>query len=34
MPEYDWVWGYPYAWAMIMLTALIPLAIFRWRKWI
>jgi magnesium transporter len=34
MPEYDWTYGYPFGWAMIILTALIPLAIFRWRKWI
>jgi magnesium transporter len=34
MPEYDWSWGYQFGWAMILLTALIPLAIFRWRKWI
>lgn len=32
--EYDWSWGYQFGWAMIVLTALIPLAIFRWRKWI
>jgi magnesium transporter len=34
IPEYDWAWGYPYAWLMILVTALIPLAVFRWRKWI
>jgi magnesium transporter len=34
MPEYDWSWGYQFGWAMILLTALIPLLIFRWRKWI
>jgi magnesium transporter len=32
--EYDWSWGYQFGWAMIILTTLIPLAIFRWRKWI
>jgi len=32
--EYDWSWGYQFGWAMILLTTLIPLAIFRWRKWI
>jgi magnesium transporter len=32
--EYDWSWGYQFGWAMIVLTTLIPLAIFRWRKWI
>ena len=34
IPEYDWHWGYAFGWAMIVLTTLIPLAIFRWRKWI
>jgi len=34
IPEYDWSWGYQFGWAMILLTTLIPLAIFRWRKWI
>jgi magnesium transporter len=34
IPEYDWAWGYPFGWALIILTAVIPLAIFRWRKWI
>lgn len=34
IPEYDWAWGYQFGWALIILTTLIPLAIFRWRKWI
>ena len=34
MPEYDWSYGYAYWLRQIALTALIPLAIFRWRKWI
>ena len=34
MPEYDWSWGYPYGLALIVLTAIIPLAIFKWRNWI
>ncbi|HVY16051.1 MAG TPA: magnesium transporter CorA family protein [Rhodopila sp.] len=34
MPEYDWVWGYEWGWGLIILTTIIPLAIFRWRKWI
>jgi magnesium transporter len=32
--EYDWAWGYQFGWALVILTTLIPLAIFRWRKWI
>jgi magnesium transporter len=34
MPEYDWAWGYPYGLGLIVLTAVIPLAIFRWRNWV
>ena len=34
MPEYDWVWGYPYALAMIALSAVLPLVWFKWRGWI
>ncbi len=34
MPEYDWALGYPFGLSMIVLTAMIPLAIFRWRNWI
>ncbi len=34
MPEYDWALGYPFGLSMIVFTALIPLAIFRWRNWI
>jgi magnesium transporter len=34
IPEYDWAWGYQFGWALIIVTTLIPLALFRWRKWI
>ena len=34
IPEYDWIFGYAYGLGLIVLTTLIPLAIFRWRKWI
>lgn len=34
MPEYDWAWGYAWGWGLIILTTLIPLGAFRWRKWI
>lgn len=34
MPEYDWPWGYAYVLGVIVLSALIPLGIFKWRKWI
>lgn len=34
MPELDWAWGYPWAWGLIILSTIIPLAVFRWRGWI
>jgi magnesium transporter len=34
MPEYDWSWGYPYGLAMIVLSAILPIAWFKWRGWI
>jgi magnesium transporter len=34
MPEYNWAWGYPYALAMIAVSALLPLVWFKWRGWI
>ncbi|TMJ56380.1 MAG: magnesium transporter CorA [Alphaproteobacteria bacterium] len=33
MPELDWSWGYPYALALIALTAVAPLLWFKWRGW-
>lgn len=34
MPELSWSWGYEFGWAVIIISALIPLAWFRWRRWI
>jgi magnesium transporter len=34
MPEYDWSFGYAWGLGLIVLTTLIPLGIFKWRKWI
>jgi magnesium transporter len=34
IPEYDWAYGYAWGWGLIILTTLIPLGIFWWRKWI
>ncbi len=34
IPEYDWAYGYVWGWGLIILTTIIPLAVFRWRKWI
>jgi magnesium transporter len=34
IPEYDWAWGYAWGWGLIIVTTLIPLGVFRWRKWL
>jgi magnesium transporter len=34
MPELNWVWGYPYALLLIVVTTLIPLIWFKWKDWI
>jgi magnesium transporter len=34
MPELNWSWGYPYALAMVVITALLPLIWFKWKDWI
>lgn len=34
IPELNWEWGYAYSWAAIVISALIPTAMFRWWKWI
>jgi magnesium transporter len=34
MPELDWTWGYPYALALVVITALLPLIWFKWKDWI
>jgi magnesium transporter len=34
MPELDWAWGYPYALALILVSAVAPLLWFRWRGWL
>ena len=33
IPEYDWAHGYAFAWAMIVLSMVLPLAWFKWKKW-
>jgi magnesium transporter len=33
MPELSWTLGYPFGLAMVVLSALIPLAFFKWRGW-
>jgi len=34
MPELKWDWGYPMAVGMMVISALVPYAIFRWKKWL
>jgi magnesium transporter len=34
MPELNWAWGYPFGWGMILISALIPLAWFKWKGWV
>jgi magnesium transporter len=34
MPELAWSWGYPFALALIVLSALLPVAWFKWRGWL
>jgi magnesium transporter len=34
MPELNWSWGYPFALALIVITAALPLLWFKWKDWI
>mgnify|MGYP001764983283 CR=1 FL=1 len=34
MPELRWRWGYPMALGLMVVSALVPWAIFRWKKWL
>ena len=34
MPEYDWVYGYEYGWALILLSVVVPIVWFRVKGWI
>jgi magnesium transporter len=34
MPELQWKWGYPMALGAMVLSALVPYLIFRWKKWL
>ena len=33
MPEYNWAWGYPYSLALMAVSAVLPIAWFKWRRW-
>ncbi|MCU0905145.1 MAG: magnesium transporter CorA family protein [Tabrizicola sp.] len=34
MPELRWPWGYPMALGLMVLSALVPYLLFRWKKWL
>jgi magnesium transporter len=34
IPELNWTYGYPYAWAVMILSAVLPLIIFRIKGWL
>lgn len=34
MPELEWPWGYPMALGLMVISALVPWLIFRWKKWL
>jgi magnesium transporter len=34
MPELNWALGYPYSLALMTLSTIVPLALFRWRGWL
>jgi magnesium transporter len=34
MPELSWAWGYPYGLLLILLSAVLPILWFKWRKWV
>jgi magnesium transporter len=34
MPELDWIYGYPYALALMLAAAVVPYTFFKWMKWL
>lgn len=34
MPELEWVWGYPMALGLMLVSAVVPWLFFRWKKWL
>jgi magnesium transporter len=34
MPELDWVYGYPIALALMVMSAVLPYLFFKWRGWL
>ena len=33
MPEYNWSFGYPYSLILMVVSAIVPIVWFKWRKW-
>jgi magnesium transporter len=34
MPELEWIYGYPYAIMLMIISAILPFVIFKWKKWL
>src|SRR5207247_7599978 len=34
MPELEWTFGYPMALILMLLSAILPFLIFKWKKWL
>ena len=34
MPELKWPWGYPIALGLMVVSALVPYMVFRWKNWL
>ena len=34
MPELSWTWGYEFGLALIVLSAVVPILWFKWRRWV
>jgi len=34
LPELEWTYGYPYAVALMICSAILPFVIFKWKKWL
>jgi magnesium transporter len=34
MPELQWTWGYPMALGLMVISALVPYFVFKWKKWL
>ena len=34
MPELSWPWGYPFAWALMIASTILPVLWFKWRDWL